>query len=260
MKEYEVRENSNIPSWMQGGPGYLMLQHLDMDGIRLIGSVLGQSIALYYYVRKVAGVIAAFTQLYRGRKKISNYIKRKSRMFRLVGIANSSLAEVMFNLGLFERSEISSMEDPNYSRMLEYLHDQFELNQKFVGLDFYLTLMEDCKKRGRMMETLCSITSVDQWVKEYSGVNYGLEKRGSISSWIKLFKHSRSRAPDADAISHYFGLSERSDIAWKGDTKYAQMLDYLRDEFELSRRYAGLDRKFKMGEKINEIFSADGQT
>ncbi|KAI3859059.1 hypothetical protein MKW92_044705, partial [Papaver armeniacum] len=50
---------------------------------------------------------------------------------------------------------------------------------------------------------------VDQWVKEYSGVNYGLEKRGSISSWIKLFKHSRSRAPDADAISHYFGLSER---------------------------------------------------
>ncbi|KAI3900807.1 hypothetical protein MKW92_003982, partial [Papaver armeniacum] len=139
---YEVRENSNIPSWMQGGPGYLMLQHLDMDGIRLIGSVLGQSIALDYYVRKVDGVIAAFTQLYRGRKKISNYIKRKSRMFRLVGIANSSLAEVMFNLGLFERSEISSMEDPNYSRMLEYLHDQFELNQKFVGLDFYLTLME----------------------------------------------------------------------------------------------------------------------
>ncbi|KAI3843028.1 hypothetical protein MKX03_018283 [Papaver bracteatum] len=140
--KYEVRENSNIPTWMQGGPGHLMLQHLDMDGIHLIGSVLGQSIALDYYVRKVDGVIAAFTQLYRGRKKLSNYIMRKSRMFRLVGIANSSLAEVMFNLGLFERSEISSLEDPNYSQMLEYLHDQFELNQKFVGLDFYLTLME----------------------------------------------------------------------------------------------------------------------
>lgn len=89
---------------------------------------------------------------------------------------------------------------------------------------------------------------VDQWVKEYSSVNYGLEKRGSISSWIKLFKHSRRRAPDADAISHYLGLSERSDIAWKGDTKYAQMLDYLRDEFQLTQRFAGLDRKFKMGE------------
>ncbi|KAI3920909.1 hypothetical protein MKW98_015897 [Papaver atlanticum] len=83
---------------------------------------------------------------------------------------------------------------------------------------------------------------VDQWVKEYSSVNYGLEKRGSISSWIKLFKHSRRRAPD------YLGLSERSAIAWKGDTKYAQMLDYLRDEFQLTQRFAGLDRKFKMGE------------
>ncbi|KAI3900806.1 hypothetical protein MKW92_003981 [Papaver armeniacum] len=58
---------------------------------------------------------------------------------------------------------------------------------------------------------------VDQWVKEYLGVNYGLEKKG------------------------------QSDIAWKGDTKYAQMLDYLRDEFQLTQRFAGLDRKFKMG-------------
>ncbi|MCL7024723.1 hypothetical protein MKW94_024185 [Papaver nudicaule] len=139
---YEVRVNSNFPSWMQGGPGYLMLQRLDMDGIRLIGSVLGQTIALDYYVRKVDGVIAAFTQLYHGRKKISNYIMRKNKMHRLVGRANSSLAEVMFNLGLFERSYICSLEDPNYSQMREYLHDQFELNQKFVGLDFYLTLME----------------------------------------------------------------------------------------------------------------------
>jgi hypothetical protein len=38
---------------MQGGLDYIMLQYLDVDGIRTIGSVLGQSIALDYYGRQV---------------------------------------------------------------------------------------------------------------------------------------------------------------------------------------------------------------
>ncbi|KAI3837394.1 hypothetical protein MKX03_018111 [Papaver bracteatum] len=66
---------------------------------------------------------------------------------------------------------------------------------KIVALDYYSRL-------------------VDQWVKEYSSINYGLEKRGSLSQ----------------------------------DTKYAKILDYLRNEFELTWIFAGLDRKFKMGE------------
>ncbi|RZC50328.1 hypothetical protein C5167_018756 [Papaver somniferum] len=67
---------------------------------------------------------------------------RKKRMCRLVGRANSTLAEIMVRLGLFERLEIASMDDPNYSHMWKYLRDQFEMEQKFVGLDFYLNLME----------------------------------------------------------------------------------------------------------------------
>lgn len=38
---------------MQGGPDYIVLKSLDTDGIRLIGSVLGQSIALDYFVSQV---------------------------------------------------------------------------------------------------------------------------------------------------------------------------------------------------------------
>ena len=38
---------------MQGGPDYIELKSLDTDGIRLIGSVLGQSIALDYFVSQV---------------------------------------------------------------------------------------------------------------------------------------------------------------------------------------------------------------
>lgn len=53
-------------------------------------------------------------------------------------------------------------------------------------------------------------------------------------------------------IQHYitcgsfFGFF-RSDIAWK-DAKYAQIWEYLRDEFELTQRFASLDFKLKFVE------------
>jgi hypothetical protein len=53
LQEYEVREKPTLNTWMQGGLDYIMLQFLNTDGIRTIGSVLGQSIALDYYGRQV---------------------------------------------------------------------------------------------------------------------------------------------------------------------------------------------------------------
>ena len=45
----------------------------------------------------------------------------------------------------------------------------------------------------------------------------------------------------------------RSDIAWK-DAKYAQIWEYLRDEFELTQRFASLDFKLKFVE-VKFLFS-----
>lgn len=56
ISEYEVREKPTLSTWMEGGLDYIMLQSLNIDGIRTIGSVLGQSIALDYYVRQVLSV------------------------------------------------------------------------------------------------------------------------------------------------------------------------------------------------------------
>ena len=46
-------------------------------------------------------------------------------------------------------------------------------------------------------------------------------------------------------------LLYRSDIAWK-DAKYAQIWEYLRDEFELTQRFASLDFKLKFVE-VNQL-------
>lgn len=49
---------------MLGGPDYIVLKSLDTDGIRLIGSVLGQSIALDYFVSQVGICQMAYLDLY----------------------------------------------------------------------------------------------------------------------------------------------------------------------------------------------------
>jgi hypothetical protein len=51
--DYAVVEKPTLETWMQGGLDYIVLRDLSIDGIRTIGSVLGQSIALDYYIRQV---------------------------------------------------------------------------------------------------------------------------------------------------------------------------------------------------------------
>lgn len=108
-----------------------MLQYLNIDGIRIIGSVLGQSIALDYYVRQVLtyhlrsvyrvkkiylvillrnlffsqvdGMVAEFTDINRGMEKTGTFTMESKKLFQLVGKANSNLADVILKLGLFER-------------------------------------------------------------------------------------------------------------------------------------------------------------
>ncbi|KAL7228750.1 hypothetical protein ACSBR2_007446 [Camellia fascicularis] len=139
--EYEVREKLALNTWMQGGLDYIMLQYLNIDGIRTIGSVLGQSIALDYYVRQVDGIVAEFTDINRGMEKTGTFTMERKKLFQLVGKANSNLADVILKLGLFERSDIA-WKDAKYAQIWEYLRDEFELTQRFASLDFKLKFVE----------------------------------------------------------------------------------------------------------------------
>ncbi|XP_019435528.1 PREDICTED: uncharacterized protein LOC109342024 isoform X2 [Lupinus angustifolius] len=139
--EYEVREQQALNTWMQGGLDYIMLQYLNIDGIRTIGSVLGQSIALDYYGRQVDGMVAEFTDINREMEATGKFKMQRKKLFQLVGKANSNLADVILKLGLFERSDIA-WKDAKYAQIWEYLRDEFELTQRFASLDFKLKFVE----------------------------------------------------------------------------------------------------------------------
>ncbi|KAF0910523.1 hypothetical protein E2562_002972 [Oryza meyeriana var. granulata] len=139
--DYAVVEKPSLTTWMKGGLDYIVLKSLDTDGIRIIASVLGQSIALDHYIRQVDDMVEEFTEINRVMEKTGNFTMQRKKLFQLVGKANSNLADVIIRLGLFDRSEIA-WKNSNYAQILEYLREEYELNQRFGSLDFKLKFVE----------------------------------------------------------------------------------------------------------------------
>ncbi|CAI8619633.1 unnamed protein product [Vicia faba] len=141
LRDYAIREKPQLVEDMQGGPDYIVLKSLDTDGIRLIGSVLGQSIALDYFVSQVDGLVEEFAGINRGMEKTGTFTMDKKKLLQLVGKANSNLADVILKVGLFERSEIA-WRDAKYAQIYEYLREEYEVAQRFGNLDYKLKFVE----------------------------------------------------------------------------------------------------------------------
>ncbi|MCL7030459.1 hypothetical protein MKW94_000666 [Papaver nudicaule] len=139
--DYAVKEKPQLEEDMQGGPDHIVLKHLDADGIRVIGSVLGQSIALDYFVSQVDGLVEQFTHINRSMEKTGTFTMKRKKLFQLVGKANSHLADVILKVGLFDRSEIA-WRDAKCAQILEYLREEYEVTQRFGNLDFKLKFVE----------------------------------------------------------------------------------------------------------------------
>uniref|UniRef100_A0A7N0UG34 DUF155 domain-containing protein n=1 Tax=Kalanchoe fedtschenkoi TaxID=63787 RepID=A0A7N0UG34_KALFE len=139
--DFSVKENPFLDIDMQGGPDCVVLKTLDTDSIRVIGTVLGQSIALDYFVSQIDSMLEIFTDINRGMEKDGTFTMDRRKLFQLVGKANSHLADVILKVGLFERSEIA-WRDAKYAQIYDYLREEFEVAQRFSNLDFKLKFVE----------------------------------------------------------------------------------------------------------------------
>ncbi|XVF03260.1 hypothetical protein REPUB_Repub04eG0245900 [Reevesia pubescens] len=139
--DYCVKEQPLLAKDMQGGPDYIVLKNLDTDSIRIIGSVLGQSIALDYFVSQVDGMVEEFAGINRAMEKTGTFTMDRTKLIKLVGKANSNLADVILKVGLFERSEIAWRE-AKYAQIYEYLREEYEVTQRFGNLDVKLKFVE----------------------------------------------------------------------------------------------------------------------
>ncbi|XP_030552642.1 protein RETARDED ROOT GROWTH, mitochondrial [Rhodamnia argentea] len=139
--DYVVKEQPLLDGDMEGGPDYIVLKVLDIDGIRIIGSVLGQSIALDYFVSQIDGMVEEFAYINRKMETTGTFTMDRKKLLQLVGKANSNLADVILKVGLFERSEIAWRE-AKYAQIYEYLREEYEVTQRFGNLNFKLKFVE----------------------------------------------------------------------------------------------------------------------
>ncbi|XP_077223803.1 protein RETARDED ROOT GROWTH, mitochondrial-like isoform X2 [Tasmannia lanceolata] len=139
--DYAVVEKTLLVTWMQGGHDYIVLQNLDPDGMSIIGNILGQSIALDYFVQQVDIMIEELTDIYRCMESSGTFNMERKKLIQLVGKSNSILADMILKVGLLERSEIV-WRNANYAQILEYLRDEYELKQRFENLDFKLKFVK----------------------------------------------------------------------------------------------------------------------
>ncbi|XP_074588945.1 protein RETARDED ROOT GROWTH-LIKE-like [Curcuma longa] len=133
--DFAIVEKPTLENWMQGGLDYIVLKTLNMDGIRIIGRVLSQSIALDHYIHQVDGMVAEFAEINRGLEKTGISTMKRNQLFQLVWKSNSNLTAVILKLGLFESSDIA-WKNANYAQVWEYLRDEYELSQRFENLNF----------------------------------------------------------------------------------------------------------------------------
>ncbi|KAG6527453.1 protein RETARDED ROOT GROWTH-LIKE-like [Zingiber officinale] len=135
--DFAIVEKPTLDTWMQGGLDFIVLKTFNLDGIRIIGSVLSQSIALDYYIRQVDGMVAEFAEINRSMEMIGTCTMKRNQLFQLVWKSNSNLTAVILKLGIFEGSDIA-WKNANYAQVWEYLRDEYELTQRFGNLDFKL--------------------------------------------------------------------------------------------------------------------------
>lgn len=139
--DYAVQENPLMHKDMHGGLDYIVLKDLDMDSIRIIGSVLGQSVALDHFESQVDGMVEEFTDINREMEKHGTFTMTRKKLFQLVGKANSNLGDVILKVGIFDRSEIA-WRDAKYAQVYEYLREEYEVTQRFGNLHFKLKFVE----------------------------------------------------------------------------------------------------------------------
>ncbi|KAK3274133.1 hypothetical protein CYMTET_17671 [Cymbomonas tetramitiformis] len=103
--DYKVVLRSSLEEWSAFEGDFVILKRLDMNNLRVISSVLGQTVALYHYELKVDQMLEVFSEMNSKTELTGQFSMSKRRLFRVVATLNKMMADVITKLGLLKRSD-----------------------------------------------------------------------------------------------------------------------------------------------------------
>ncbi|MCO5547833.1 hypothetical protein L7F22_001285 [Adiantum nelumboides] len=139
--DFDIIIRPTLEGWCQGGHDKVLLKKLNTDNIRIVSSILGQSIALDHFGRKVDTLVNIFSDLNQKMEETGTFTMKRAALFKVVATANTTLADVILRLGLLERSD-AAWKNANYAVLWEFLREEYELDARFESFDFKLEIIQ----------------------------------------------------------------------------------------------------------------------
>eukprot|EP00249_Psilotum_nudum_P015050 c25140_g1_i2 orf=1030-1728(+) len=140
--DYRVVVRRSLDSWSRGGHDTMFLKKLDLDNVKIVSSVLGQSVALEHHIKKADKMVTIFSNLNHSMQKDGSFTMGRSQLFRLVAAANTTLSDLVLRVRFLDRSE-AAWKDARYASIWEYLRDEFEMIDRFESMNFKLKTIQN---------------------------------------------------------------------------------------------------------------------
>lgn len=135
-----INPTSSVPPTFISGD-HVVVPSFDLNSVRVIGSVIGQSVALDHYAHETDAMLRIFTKLNEEMEQSGTFSMKKERLFQLVATNNTTLTDLVNNLKLLDRSE-TAWKYKQYSDLWEELRREFELEERFETLEYKLNLVQ----------------------------------------------------------------------------------------------------------------------
>jgi uncharacterized Rmd1/YagE family protein len=135
-----LRVQPSLQAWSRLDADTLALRALDANNLRVVSSVLAQSVALAHFEAKVDAMLELFGALNREMEAVGTLPLPKRRLFQLVAENNSILTDVITKLGLLSRSD-AAWSAARYTGVYDDMRADFELEDRFENLHFKLELI-----------------------------------------------------------------------------------------------------------------------
>ncbi|GAQ81703.1 hypothetical protein KFL_000880170 [Klebsormidium nitens] len=139
--DYGVFVRHSLEKYSVGGPDYVLIRDLNENAIRVIGSILGQSVALDHYTVEVDRMIARFGQLNKDMMELGSFTITRKDLFKLIGVVNTTITDVIIKLELLNRSD-TAWKFADYGKIWEYMRGDFDIADRFDSLNYKLSVIQ----------------------------------------------------------------------------------------------------------------------
>jgi len=134
--DFSVDVDSSIETWSEFKANRLVLQKLDINNIRVISAVLGQSVALGHFEQVVDGMLQSFEKANNEDTVSSNTLTLPAQtklLFKILRESNTVLSEVIVKLGLLDRTRMrdTAWKYEKYFKIWEGMREEFEIDTRW---------------------------------------------------------------------------------------------------------------------------------